>query len=124
MPTTHHRYKVSFAPDEKTQVEAKADQLRLSVSEFLRSLALGYRVPDPNEFAAAQAIGELLKINADQARLGNLLKLTLDVGDEDLSPATIASINDLVADIRRTQKTIRAGVASLHYELHPRRRRA
>ena len=124
MPTNRLRQLVSFTPEEKVRVKAKADQLRLSVSEFLRSLALGYRVPDPNEFAAAQAIGDLLKINADQARLGNLLKLALDVGDEDLSPATIASINDLVADIRRTQATIRAGVESLHYELHPRRRRA
>ena len=123
MSTKRLRQLVSFTPEEKAKVEAKAGQLRLSVSELLRRLALGYRIPDPNEFAAALAIGDLLKINADQARLGNLLKLALDVGDEDLSPAAIAGINELVADIRHVQQTIRNGVESLHYELHPRRRR-
>lgn len=123
MSTKRLRQLVSFTPEEKVRVKAKADQLRLFVSEYLRRLALGHRIPDPNEFAAAQAIGDLLKINADQARLGNLLKLTLEVGDEDLSPATIARINELVAEIRRVQETIRNGVESLHYELHPRRRR-
>ena len=72
---------------------------------------------------AADAILDLLKINADQARLGNLLKLALDEADGEFSPATIAHIEDLIRDIRETQETIHNGVESLHYEIHPRKKK-
>ena len=123
MPTKRLRQLVSFTPEEKTRIEAKAAQLRLSVSEYLRCLGLNYPVPDPADFAAAQGIRDLLRINADQARLGNLLKLALEVGDGDLSPAAIARIEELMAAIRETQETLRNGAKSLHYEIHPRMRK-
>lgn len=123
MTTTRKRPKVSFTDEELAIVKEKATQLRLTVSELLRRLALGYRIPDPGEFAAAAAIGDLLKINADQARLGNLLKLALEVGDEDLPPATITRIDALVADIRQVQETIRERVKALDVEMRPRKPR-
>ncbi len=123
MPTARHRFKVSFTPEEREKIEAKAHQLRLSVSEYLRCMGLNYHVPDPADFAAAQGIRNLLKINADQARLGNLLKLALDEADGEFSPAEIARIDGLMAAIRETQETLRNGAKSLHYEMHPRRRK-
>ena len=123
MPTSRPRQLVSFTPEEKAEVKAKADRLGLYVSEYLRCLGLNYPVPDPADFAAAQGIRDLLKINADQARLGNLLKLALEVGEGDLSPAAIMRIDELVTAIRETQETLRNGAKSLHYEMHPRQRR-
>ena len=123
MATTRHRFKVSFTADEMARVQALADQLRLSKSELLRRLAMGYRLPDPNAFAAARAIGDLLTINADQARLGNLLKLAIDEADQDFAPSIVARIEALIAEIRATQDTLKAGVEALHFDIHPRRRK-
>lgn len=120
MSTERNRVKVSFTADERTRVDALADQLRLSVSELLRRLALGARLPDPADFVAARAIGDLLKVNADQARLGNLLKLALDVGAEDLSPAHLARIEGLLAEISTVQTALKATVHAIHYQQHPR----
>jgi hypothetical protein len=78
-------------------------------------------MPKPEAFEYCKAIRDLLKVNADQARLGNLLKLALDNGGKDLAPRTISQMEDLMADIRDTQDGFRAGVETLHYRLHPRR---
>jgi len=120
MSTERNRVKVSFTADERTQVDALADQLKLSVSELLRRLALGTRLPDPTDFVAAEAIRDLLKVNADQARLGNLLKLALDVGADDLSPAHLARIEGLLVEIATVQAALKATVHAIHYQQHPR----
>jgi hypothetical protein len=120
MTTQRKRILISFTDDERAQVDSLAGQLRLSVSELLRRLALGHRLPDPQDFAAAQAIRDLLKINADQARLGNLLKLALD---DDPGPAARARIDSLIGEIAHVQMAIKAGVHALHYDRHPRARR-
>ena len=75
MATDRHRQLISFTPEERVQVKALAGQFKLSVSEMLRRFALGQTLPDPSTFTGAQSIRDLLKVNADQARLGNLLKL-------------------------------------------------
>ncbi|MBE0532915.1 MAG: hypothetical protein IH626_19005 [Rhodospirillales bacterium] len=123
MPTKRKRILVSFTPEEKADVKMKADQIYTSISEFLRGLILGHRMPKPEAFEYCHAIGDLLKVNADQARLGNLLKLALDNGGKDLAPRTISQMEDLMADIRDTQEGLRASVETLHYRLHPRRAR-
>lgn len=123
MATTRKRILVSFTAEERADVQVLADQVRLSVSELLRRLVLSQRIPDGNDFAAAAAIGDLLKINADLARIGNLLKLTLDEADGQFGTPTLMHIEDLVAQIRRTQETLLAKVEDLHFELHPRRKR-
>lgn len=123
MPTTHPRIKVTLTAEERDQVKAQADKLGLKVSEFLRNLALGYRLPDPGVLVAADQILGLLKINADQARLGNLLKLALDEADGAFPPALIARIEDLIRDIRQLQETIKDSVETLHYAVHPRKRK-
>ncbi len=120
MSTPRKRLLVSFTDDERARVDQLADQLKLSVSELLRRLALGHRLPDPEDFALAHAIRDLLRINADQARLGNLLKLALD---DDPGPAQRARIESLIAEIAHVQMAIKAGVHALHSDRHPRARR-
>lgn len=120
MASTRKRILVSFTPDERVAVNALATQLKLSVSELLRRLVLGHRLPDPNAFAAAEGIRELLKVNADQARLGNLLKLALDESDGHWPPALVARVDTVLAEIGATQAALKLGVAELHRQIHPR----
>jgi len=93
---------------------------------FLRTVCLSAlfarrQLPKPEASEYCHAIRDLLKVNADQARLGNLLKLALDVGGKDLTPMIVSQIEDLITDIRKTQDTLRDGVETPHYKLHPRR---
>lgn len=120
MATTRNRILVSFTDDEKIQVQTLADQVKLSISELLRRLVLGHRLPDANNFVSAQAIRDLLKVNADQARLGNLMKLLIDESDGALSPATLAEIRKLLEAIYQTQAELRASVKAIHHDMHPR----
>jgi len=120
MATDRHRLKVSFTPDELAKVEAMAKQFKLSVSEMLRRFALGHSLPDPNGFAGAQGIRDLLKVNADQARLGNLLKLALDESNGTWPDTMLARIDGLVQSIQETQGLLKASVKEVHQQLHPR----
>lgn len=119
MATTRDRVKVSFTDEEKIQVQALADQVRLSVSELLRRLVLGHRLPDAQDFVSAQAIRDLLKINADQARLGNLLKLLIDEADGNLQPATHDQVRNLLEAIYAVQADLKAAVKAIHHHIHP-----
>ena len=72
--------RVWCSPEEKAQIEANARDAGMSVSMFLRRVGMGYKVKgviDQNMVLA------LAKINADQGRLGGLLKLWL-TNDEKL----------------------------------------
>lgn len=123
MATKRTRIKVSYDVDELARLDAQCDQVRLSRSEFLRRISLGHHIPDGGDFAGAQAIRDLLAVNANLARLGNLLKLTIDEADGQFGAPTIARVEDLVAEIRSTQAEIRAKVEDLHYQIHPNRKR-
>ncbi len=95
--------------DEKRTVTAKAAQLRLPVSDFLRRLALNAPLPNPADFAAHGAVRDILKVNADQARLGNLLKWELDALDErDLDAAARRKLESLHDDIRAMQRLLKS----------------
>jgi hypothetical protein len=120
MATDRNRFLVSFTPEELVQVDALATQLRLNRSELLRRLVLGHRLPDAQAFVSAQAIRDLLKVNADLARLGNLLKLALDDSDGTWPPAMLARIDALLAAAAETQAELRAGVKDIHHHMHPR----
>lgn len=120
MPTDRHRVKVSFTPEELERVKAQADQFKLSVSEMLRRFVLGQHLPDPTDFADAQAVRDLLKVNADQARLGNLLKLAIDESDGTWPSVTMARIDGLLGQIDEVQASLKAGVKELHHRIHPR----
>ena len=100
------------------RVRAFADQVKLPISEVMRRLMLGANLPCAQDFAANEGIRNLLKVNADQARLGNLLKLTLDDGDW---PAALAiKIERLIDEVAKMQTDLKAHVHVIHHQLHPR----
>ncbi len=120
MATDRRRILVSFTDEEMAAVKGLADQVRLSVSELLRRLSLGHRLPDSGTIVGSQAIRDLLKVNADQARLGNLMKLALDDADGAFTPAALARIDALLAEIVDVQATLKSAVKDIHQRIHPR----
>jgi hypothetical protein len=68
------RLKVSVSPAERAAIEDRAVATGHSLSSLLRNLALGF---EPKAILDLQAIQTLVTINADQGRLGGLLKLWL-----------------------------------------------
>jgi hypothetical protein len=119
MPTEQYRLLVTFSPEEKERLDALADQLRLKKSELIRRLVAGQRLPDPEALAGWQHIRDLMKINADLARLGNLFKLALDEAPE-------AELKDrlttLAGEIAETQGELKGAVVEMRRTLQPRRK--
>ncbi|SEQ92601.1 hypothetical protein SAMN04244573_02529 [Azotobacter beijerinckii] len=66
--------RVPVLPEEKAAIEDKARAAGKSVAAYMRAVGLGYEV---GSVIDAGLVGELSKINADQGRLGGLLKLWL-----------------------------------------------
>jgi hypothetical protein len=60
--------------DERTEIKRRAAASGLSVSAYLRAVALGRQISPVLDH---QAVGELVKVAGDQGRLGGLLKLWL-----------------------------------------------
>lgn len=73
--------KVCVNPDEKKDIQNLAKAHGLSTSEYLRNVGLGIPVVSVLD---KEKIGDLAKLNADQGRLGGLLKLWL-TNDEKLA---------------------------------------
>jgi hypothetical protein len=69
-----HRIDVWADAEELVEINARCKALKLSRSEYLRNLGLGYQ---PKGQFDQEAIRELVKLHADQGRLGGLLKLWL-----------------------------------------------
>lgn len=123
MATKRLRRLVSFLPEEYQAIKDQAAQVRLSPAEYMRRQILGLRLPNAADFAGMEAIGDLLSVNANMARVGNLLKLALDEADGQFGAPTVARIEDLVKEIRDTQAVILGKVEDLHFQIHPNRKR-
>ncbi|RCK40956.1 hypothetical protein TH25_24170 [Thalassospira profundimaris] len=115
MATNNRRLLVTLPEAESQRLDQLADQLRLSRSELLRRLLMNSKLPDQRTFEASQAILDLLKVNADQARLGNLFKLALD---EPLSADLLAKFDQLISDITATQNALKDLVREIDSSLH------
>lgn len=59
---------------ERAEIKRRADAAGLSVSGYLRAVALNHRISAVLDHAA---VGDLVKVAGDQGRLGGLLKLWL-----------------------------------------------
>ena len=98
--------KVRCLPEERGQIAASASAAGLSLSAYLRRVGMGYEI---RSVLDQQWIIELARINADQGRLGGLLKLWL-TNDEKLaghSPEqTRHMIYRLLERIRDTQAAL------------------
>ncbi len=92
----------------------KAEQLRLSLSEFLVRLGVGAPLPGPLDFVAREAVAGIYAANADQARIGNLLKWELDALDErDLDAAARRNLESLHDQVRATQDRLKAAARAV-----------
>ena len=66
--------KVCVLPEERTFIQEQAKLCCRTTSTYLRDLALGYQ---PQSKTDSDVVIELMSVNANLARLGNLLKLWL-----------------------------------------------
>jgi len=107
--------RVPVFADEKAQIESAAKQAGISVARYLREVGMGYPV---RSVVDAGAVRELVRVNADLARLGNLLKLWLDsdvrtayVGREHLV-RVIQRLEGTQSELRRMIQTVKGKKAS------------
>ena len=95
--------KTFVSPEERLAIETKAQAAGLSVSAYLRAAALGARLKSVHDHKAMLA---LLQLNADQGRLGGLLKLWLTSrAGEGAGPG---DVRRLLRDIETLQIELRA----------------
>ena len=110
MPSVRPFIKAYLDPEDKKTIADAAARIGLSSSQYLSRLALGTRLPS---FGQAEAVRDLLKINGDLARLGNLLKLTLDNIKEDNLAINVAKINRIIDDIDITRSALLSKIKDL-----------
>ena len=97
--------KVFVSERERAGIETRAAATGLSVSAYLRNLGLGFQ---PHSTLDQAAILALIKVNADQGRLGGLFKLWLSV-----PPAETSEIRKLLAAIEDRQLKLKALIGRL-----------
>lgn len=102
--------KAYLLPEEKARLVALAGRLNLSLSELIRRVMTEARIETD---ARREDIRDLLKVNADLARLGNLLRLALDDPGWRAPGRPDADVESLITRIRETQALIKARVAAL-----------
>lgn len=98
---------VRVSPEEKAQLSKKSDGFGMGIPQLMRSSALGKHLRSKLD---DQAILNLLKINADQGRLGGLLKMWLQ-NKERLHLA--GGVPALLKEIQDTQRLLKGLVEKL-----------
>ena len=97
-------------PEEKRQIEATLENVASnSVSSFLRTLGLYH---EPKSIIDQKAILALIKINADQNRLGGLLKMSLS-NDQNIDHQVHNKTNILLDEIKEVQEKLLLAVNRL-----------
>ena len=100
--------KVVVSARERAGIETRAAATGMSVSAYLRNLGLGFQ---PHSTLDQEAMLALLKVNADQGRLGGLFKLWLS-GQSAASTETV-EIRKLLVDIEECQRALKAVIVRL-----------
>jgi hypothetical protein len=93
--------KVVVSATERARIEAVAERCRLSVSSYLRTVGLGY---EPTSRFDREHFRELVKLHADQGRLGGLLKLWLSEKKGEGAP--VKNVRSLLEQIESCQMQI------------------
>ena len=96
---------IRVTEEERDQLLHLASAHGLNLSEYLRQAGLAQELRGR---AGIEAVVTLSKINADQARLGNLFKLALDGGAGDTQELTA-----MILEIRRTQQALNEAIDRL-----------
>jgi hypothetical protein len=100
--------KVLVSERERAEIETRAAATGLSVSAYLRNLGLGFQ---PHSTLDHEAILALLKVNADQGRLGGLFKLWLS--GQSMASTETMEIRKLLVDIEECQRKLKAVIEGL-----------
>lgn len=91
---------VSVTPRDRAAIEERAEAAGLPLSVYVRSAALGRPASRGNPVQKLQEVRALIEVNADQARIGNLLKWALKEAD---SARRTAEIERLIRQIGAVQ---------------------
>lgn len=91
---------IRVTEEEKERLLSLSQAHGLSLSEYMRQAGLAKEITHRTE---VETVLQLARINADQARLGNLLKLALDHDNA-------LEVEKLINEIRRTQQDLKAAV--------------
>lgn len=94
-------------PEIHERITSHAKRTNMSVSKVAERILESGKFPDRSK---DQMILHLLSVNADQARLGNLL---LKGMNETADGHVVRQMQSLLRDVRQTQRQIKACVAEL-----------
>ena len=114
LTTKKRRLLVTLSDEESGFLDDLSSQLRLSRSEVFRRLLMNSPLPVQRDFEAAKGILDLMKVNADLARLGNLLKLMMD---EPLSADLLSRFDALANEISSTQNELKDAVRKIDHSI-------
>ena len=120
MATHNYRFPVTLFPEQRRRLDQLTVQLRIGRSELVRRLIANARLPDASAFAAAEGIRDLLKVNADLARLGNLFRMAID---EPAAAGAADRIARLIADIDVLRSELKRLAVVIDRQLRPPRNR-
>jgi hypothetical protein len=109
MSGRRHAVKLYVSAQEHGRLLERAQGCDLPVSVYLRRLGTGY---EPKSTLDAQAILSLIKVNADQGRLGGLLKLWLSARPGE--GAAAFEVRDVLRRIEAAQLELRAIIKRLN----------
>lgn len=103
--------KVLVTSRERGEIEQRARDASMTLSAYLRALGLGYQ---PRSTLDRRAIADLVKLHADQGRLGGLLKLWLVEKAGQGAPTLdvrrlLRQIEDLQAQLKAVVLGLRGG---------------
>ncbi len=100
MTPKKEKIEIRVTPDEKKRLKELAQAHGLKLSEYMRQAGLIQEITSRTE---VETVLQLARINADQARLGNMLKLAIDMENS-------VEVEQLIAEIRQTQCELKDAV--------------
>ncbi len=90
--------KVYLTNEDKKKIASAAKKINLTQSDYIRNIVLNQPLPNIEKIKATD---DLLKVNSDLARLGNLFKLAIDEGvSEEKMNILIEEITEIKAILR------------------------
>ncbi len=99
-----------ISPDDKKMVQNNATKVCLSASEYIRRVITGTKLP---VLGNAKTVTDLLKVNADLARLGNLLKMALDNENPEITKRLSLDIKQIIFNIETTKNRLETKIMEL-----------
>jgi hypothetical protein len=109
-----HHLRVPVLSKENIAIKQNAANCGRSVSAYLRELGLKYK---PKTILDYKAVTEMVKVNGDVGRLGDLLKMWLANNDGWLASAkeqSLPTIHALLQEIQTTQDLLFETVNKVH----------